>query len=429
MPKTATIAPPSTKAKTNDTAADDAAPTFPSLAGLGVEQAVGQVAEFAVETRCSDLFLGSEADHVKVSVRQLGTVREVARIPADLGRRFISHLKAMAGMDLSERRRPLDGRWIFNREGGEAVEMRINMVPTLHGEDLAIRMLDRSSQLFDLAHVGLEPEQHDQVMSMLDSPGGLVLLAGPTGSGKTATIYACLQHLNDGKHKINTIEDPIEFALAGVRQSQVNAAIKLGFYDLLRAILRQSPDVIVVGEIRDKETAQTAVHAANAGHLVLATVHAGSAAAGPQSLRALDVHTPFLASSLRGVISQRLIRTLCPNCKTPFDVADVPHVFDEVKRWLKPGEGTTLYAPRGCAICEGGGYSARTGVFEVMPISTAIRHAIAEGRPAASLRHIAIEQGLPQFRQSALLKVAKGLTSTEEVFRAIPSEQLGELDE
>jgi general secretion pathway protein E len=408
---------------------DSAAPKFPSLAGIGVEQAVGRVAEFAVETRCSDLFLGSEADHVKISVRQLGTLREVARVPLEMGKRFISHLKAMAGMDLSERRRPLDGRWIFNREDGDPVEMRINMVPTLHGEDLAIRMLDRSSQLFDLAHLGLEPEQHDQIVSMLNSPGGLVLLAGPTGSGKTATIYACLQHLNDGKHKINTIEDPIEFALPGVRQSQVNAAIKLGFHDLLRAILRQAPDVIVVGEIRDRETAQTAVHAANAGHLVLATVHANSAAAGPQSLRALDVHTPFLASSLRGVISQRLIRTLCPNCKTPFDVADVPHVFDEVKRWLKPGEGKTLFAPHGCPICEGGGYTARTGVFEVMPISHALRNAIAEGHPAADLRKIAVAEGVPQFRQAALLKVAKGYTSTEEVFRAIPSEQLGETDE
>ena len=428
MPETARIPSPSTNAEGE---AEAAAPKFPSLAGLGAEQAVARVAEFAVETRCSDLFLASEADHVKISVRQLGTVREVARVPAELGRRLISHLKAMAGMDLTERRRPLDGRWIFD-DGGEreaAVEMRINIVPTLHGEDMAIRMLDRESQLYDLAHLGLEPEQHDQLASMLDSPGGLVLLAGPTGSGKTATIYACIQHLNDGNHKINTIEDPIEFALAGVRQSQVNAAIKLGFHELLRAILRQSPDVIVVGEIRDRETAQTAVHAANAGHLVLATVHASSAAAGPQSLRALDVHTPFLASSLRGVISQRLVRTLCPNCKTPFDVGDIPHVFDEVKRWLKPGEGKTLFAPRGCAICEGRGYTDRTGVFEVMPISPALRNAVADGRAAGDLRRIAIDAGVPQFRQAALLKVAKGQTSTDEVFRAIPSEQLGEMDE
>lgn len=427
MPKTAPLASPSAKPEAEIEAGP---PKFPSLAGLGAEQAVALVAEFAIQSRCSDLFLASEADHVKLSVRQLGTVREVARVPSELGKRFISHLKATAGMDLTERRRPLDGRWIFSGgESGNAVEMRINIVPTLYGEDMAIRMLDRESQLYDLAHLGLEPEQHDQVMSMLDSPGGLILLAGPTGSGKTATIYACIQHLNDGNHKINTIEDPIEFALPGVRQSQVNVAIKLGFHELLRAILRQSPDVIVVGEIRDRETAQTAVHAANAGHLVLATVHASSAAGGPQSLRALDVHTPFLASSLRGVISQRLIRTLCPNCKTPFDVADVPHVFDEVKRWLKPGEGKTLYAPRGCDICEGRGYTARTGVFEVMPMSAPLRNAVADGRPAPALRRTAIDQGLPQFRQAALLKVAKGLTSTEEVFRAIPSEQLGELDE
>lgn len=402
---------------------------FPSLAGLTVEQAVARIADHAVELRSSDLFLGSEADHVSISVRQLGIVTKLAQVPIEQGKRYISHLKAIAGMDVSEHRRPLDGRWIFKRDPDRAVEMRINMVPTLHGEDLAIRMLDRESQLFGLDRLGLEREQHDHLLSMLDSPGGLVLLAGPTGAGKTATIYACLQYLNDGKHKINTIEDPIEFALPGVRQSQVSAAIKLGFYDLLRAILRQSPDVIVVGEIRDSETAQTAVHAANAGHLVLATVHAAAATAGPQSLRALDVHAPFLASALRGVISQRLVRTLCAACKAPFDVADVPHVFDEVKRWLKPGEGKTLFAPRGCPACESRGYTARTGVFEVMPISPALRTAISDARPTADLRQIAAAEGMLQFRQAALLKVARGLTSTDEVFRAVPSEQLLELDE
>lgn len=399
---------------------------FPNLSGLSAEQAVTRLAGFAVASGCSDLFLATEADHVVVMVRQLGIVRELTRLPQEQGKRCISHLKAISGLDLSEHRRPQDGRWIFDHDGESPVEMRISMVPTLHGEDLAVRMMDRQAQLFALNQLGLEPEQLDQATTMLESPGGLILLAGPTGAGKTATIYACLQHLSDGAHKINTIEDPIEFALPGVRQSQVNTAIKLGFYDLLRAILRQSPDVIVVGEIRDRETAQTAVHAANAGHLVLATVHASCAVAGPQSLRSLDVHAPFLASALRGVVSQRLMRTLCPTCKTPFDVTDVPHVFDEVKRWLKPGEGKTLFAPRGCSLCEGRGYSARTGVFEVMAVSPALRTAIADGRPAADLRQIASAEGMLQFRQAALLKVAHGLTSTDEVFRAIPAEQLAE---
>lgn len=405
-----------------------AAIKFPSLGGLGAEQAVARLAGFAIASKCSDLFLASESDHIAVSVRQLGIVRELTRLQLEQGKRCISHLKAISGLDLSEHRRPLDGRWLFDRDGETPVELRINTVPTLHGEDLAVRLVDRESQLFGLGQIGLESQQYDQLTAMLDSPGGLVLLAGPTGAGKTATIYACLQHLNDGGHKINTIEDPIEFALPGIRQSQVNAAIKLGFYELLRAILRQSPDVIVVGEIRDRETAQTAVHAANAGHLVLATVHASCAAAGPQSLRSLDVHAPFLASALRGVVSQRLMRTLCPNCKTAFDVADVPHIFDEVKPWLRPHEGKTIYAPGGCDQCEGRGYSARTGVFEVIPISSKLRTAIADGRGADDLRQIAADEGMLQFRQAALLKVACGQTSTDEVFRAIPAEQLAELD-
>jgi type II secretory ATPase GspE/PulE/Tfp pilus assembly ATPase PilB-like protein len=254
-----------------------------------------------------------------------------------------------------------------------------------------------------------------------------VLLAGPTGAGKTATLYASIQHLNDGKHKINTIEDPIEFALAGVRQSQVNPSIKLGFYELLRAIMRQSPDVIMVGEIRDPETAQTAVHAANAGQLVLATVHSTDAAGAAQSMRSLNVHPPFLASALRGIISQRLVRTLCPACKAPFDVADVPHLFDEIKRWLAPGEGKTLFAPHGCSACENLGYAGRSGVFEVVPSSTWLRAAIAEGSPAADIRRKGADDGLLQFRQAALLKVARGITSTDEVFRTVPSEQLLDL--
>jgi type II secretory ATPase GspE/PulE/Tfp pilus assembly ATPase PilB-like protein len=402
---------------------------IPSLSGLTVAQAVNRLIELAADMSASDLFFASDADEVTISIRHLGIVRKLGAVPADQGKRFISHVKAAAEMDVSEHRRPLDGRWIYHRNDDRAFDLRISMIPTIEGEDLAIRLLDRTTQLFTLEQIGLESEQRDQLMQMLSSPSGLILFTGPTGSGKSASMYACLTYLNDGEHKINTIEDPIEFVLAGIRQSQVNPVIEVGFKELLRGALRQSADVIMIGEIRDAETAQIAVQAANAGHLVLATVHAPSAPAAVQSMRGLGVHPPFLAGALRGVLSQRLVRTLCPKCKVAFDVADAPHLFDDVKPWLAPGEGKNLYSPRGCDACNGKGYAARTGVFEVMAVTPALRAVIADGSSPGDIRKKALAEGMRQFRQPALLKVARGLTSTEEVFRAVPSEHLLELEE
>jgi type II secretory ATPase GspE/PulE/Tfp pilus assembly ATPase PilB-like protein len=259
---------------------------------------------------------------------------------------------------------------------------------------------------------------------MLESPSGLILLTGPTGSGKTTTLYACLARLNDGQRKINTIEDPIEYALDGIRQSQVNPAVDLGFPQLLRSVLRQSPDVIMIGEIRDGETAETAVRAANSGHLVLATIHAPAAPGAIQSMRALGVHPHFLATALRGVVSQRLVRTLCPSCKVSFDLSHAPHTFDDVRPWLSPEDGKLFYAPKGCELCNNVGYAGRTAIFEVLPIGRSIRNLISDNRPTREIRLTAIEEKMLEFRQAALLKVALGLTSTEEVFRVIPSEHM-----
>jgi type II secretory ATPase GspE/PulE/Tfp pilus assembly ATPase PilB-like protein len=259
---------------------------------------------------------------------------------------------------------------------------------------------------------------------MIDAPAGLVLMTGPTGSGKTATQYAALLRLNDGRRKINTIEDPVEYLVDGIRQSQVNPSVDLGFSELLRAVLRQSPDIIMVGEIRDAETAQIAVHAANSGTLVFATVHAASAPGAVQSMRSLGVHSHFLANALRGVVSQRLVRTFCEACRVSFDLSDAPHTFEEVKPFLSDGEGAALYAPRGCEACNAEGYAARTGVFEVMSITRTLREVISDGASAGDIRASAVEDGMLEFRHAALLKVARGLTSVEEVFRVIPPEHL-----
>ena len=391
---------------------------------LAADKATARLIEYAAMLNASDLFFATDDEQVTVQIRHLGMVQTISAVTAEAGKRMIQHIKAAAQMDLTEKRRPADGRWIYRPESGPVCDLRVSVVPTLHGEDLSLRLLIRESQLFTLDTIGLTRQQHAQVLSMLEGPSGLVLLTGPTGSGKTATLYACLAHLNDGQKKINTIEDPIEFAVAGIRQSQVNGAVDLGFAELLRSVLRQSPDVIMIGEIRDAETAETAVRAANSGHLVLATIHAGAAAGAIQSMRALGVNPHFLATALRGIVSQRLVRTLCTECKVTFDLSGSPHTFDEVRPWLAADEGKTLFAARGCPACSGLGYLARTGVFEVMPISKTIRNMISDNAATRDIRAKAVEEHMMEFRQAALLKVALGSTSIEEVFRVIPSEHL-----
>lgn len=392
--------------------------------GLLVEDAVSRLIAHALKLNASDLFLLSNESFVSIQVRHLGIVRPLAIVSPDTGRRFMLHIKASAGMDVAERRRPADGRWICQADDGRTIDLRINVVPTLHGEDLGIRLLMRETQLFTLESLGMLPDQYRHFESVLGSSSGLILTTGPSGSGKTATLYAALEHLNDGSRKINTIEDPIEFSLEGLRQSQINANLGLNFAVLLRSVLRQSPDVIMVGEIRDIETAETAVRAANSGHVVFSTLHAPTAAGAAQSLLSLGVHPHFLSTSLRGVVAQRLVRTLCPACRLSYDISHAPHIFDDIRTWLGPDEGGTFYAPRGCDACDGVGYASRTGVFELLNVTRGVRNLIAENAGTRTIHNLAIEEGMLDFRRAALLTVARGITSTEEVFRVMPSEHL-----
>jgi len=398
--------------------------TMLDVNGLSVEQGVRELVAHAADMPASDLFILTNEQHVSVQVRFLGLIQPLAVVPLEHGRRMISHIKAISGMDLTERRKPLDGRWVHEREDGSSVDLRISMIPTHFGEDLAMRLLPRDQHMYRIDELGMTDQQREQFQTLIESPSGVILVTGPTGAGKTASLYASLLQLHDGKKKINTIEDPVEYTVDGLRQSEIRPKIGLGFADLLLSCLRQSPDVIMIGEIRDEVTANTAIRAGNSGHLVLATLHAPTAAAAIQSMRALGTTPHFLSTSMRGIIAQRLVRTLCPHCKLAFDLDIAPHTFDEVKQWLSPGEGQTLYAPRGCEHCAFTGYAGRTGVFEVMPISRELRSMIAAGKSAAEVRDKAVADGMLEFRQSALLKVAQGLTSTEEVFRVIPSEHL-----
>lgn len=394
------------------------------LARLTPERAVEASIRHAVEMGASDLFFCAAEQHLAVQVRHLGIVRTIAIVTPDEGRRMIAHIRNASGADVNEKRRPGDGRWIFRDDDDEGVDLRINFIPTIFGEDVAIRLLVRGAEMFELDELGMTPEQLAAYRMMIESPSGLILITGPTGSGKTATLYATLKRLNDGRRKINTIEDPVEYTVEGIHQSQTNPAIDLSFAELLKAVLRQSPDVIMIGEVRDEETAKIAVRAANSGILVLATLHAPDAAMAISSMRAYGIPNHFLATCLRGVVSQRLVRTLDPDTRIKFDLTDAPHTFDEVRHLLGPDEGKVLYAPGPAPSNQMTGYAGRTGVFEVMSITRAMRNHIAEGDSTDAIRKLAQKENMLAFRQAGLLKVARGITSAEELFRVIPTEQL-----
>jgi type II secretory ATPase GspE/PulE/Tfp pilus assembly ATPase PilB-like protein len=397
----------------------------PNVAGLLPEIAVGHLIDHSVKMPASDLFISQNDNHVAVSARHLGIVQLLTVLTPDQGRRMISYIKVMAGLDLAESRRPLDGRWVRGDEPATRVDLRVSTIPTLYGEDVTIRLLSRNQQALSVENLGMTRREMNELIGILGNPSGLILVTGPTGSGKTTTLYGCLKHLNNGQRKINTIEDPIEYAIPGLRQSQINPKVEVGFPELLRSVLRQSPDVIMIGEIRDFVTAETAVRAANSGHLVLASLHAPSASSAVQSMLSLGAHPHFLSNSLLGVIAQRLVRTLCSKCKESFDMSDATPMFDEVRPWLEPGQGTQLFNAKGCSECFQTGYSGRTGVFEVLRTTRELRRLVAEGRPTRELRLKALEQGLLDLRRAALLKVARGETNAEEILRTIPSEELG----
>jgi type II secretory ATPase GspE/PulE/Tfp pilus assembly ATPase PilB-like protein len=367
---------------------------------------VDRLLDDAARQHASDLFLSSEDGFWSVSVRRLGVVHQVGRLSAELGRHCAAHLRAEAGMDIAEHRHPQDGRWVHRASEGRVLDLRVCVLPTLHGDDISVRLLHRQTCLLRLDSIGLPPAERERVGRLLGSPSGLILVTGPTGSGKTTTLYACLEHLNDGRRRIHTIEDPIEYAIPGVHQSQVNPKQGVHFPDLLRGIIRQGPDVIMVGEVRDAETAQTAVHAGNSGHLVMATLHAAVAAGSVPGMLAFGVQPHFLATSLIGAMSQRLVRTLCHRCQFASEEGEPPAVG------------------LGCPACHHTGYSGRAAVFEVLEVTPAVRGLIQSRAPAQAIEEQAYRDGMTGLRRSADELVARGVTDPAEVGRCVPPECL-----
>jgi general secretion pathway protein E len=381
---------------------------------------VNQLIARAVETHASDVHLEPFPDRLRVRYRYDGVLHEVEPPPARLQAAVISRIKIMARLDIAERRLPQDGRIKLTVRGHE-IDFRVSTIPSLHGEKVVLRILDRTAVEFDYAKLGLPQDIREGIERALDLPNGMVLVTGPTGSGKTTTLYTGLLRLNTVARNVITVEDPIEYQLTGINQIQVKPQIGLNFASLLRSILRQDPDVIMIGEIRDLETVQIAVQAALTGHLVLSTIHTNSAAATMTRLRDMGLEDYLMTATLKAVLAQRLVRRLCPACKTP-DPAPAALIERLGLERLAPPQGITLFHPRGCPECRGTGFRGRRAIAELLVPSHAVDRLIFDGADAAAIERTAVEQGMRPIFDTGLLAAAEGETTIEEVVRCIRSE-------
>jgi general secretion pathway protein E len=370
----------------------------------------------AVKERASDIHLNPEEKDITVRYRIDGVLREVIRPPKRYQASIASRIKIMGGLNIAEKRLPQDGR-IRIKIAGKDVDIRLSTVPTANGERIVMRLLDKSNVLLDLSELGLEPWQLEAVDGLAHRAHGIVLVTGPTGSGKTTTLYAALARINSPDLNILTIEDPVEIPLKGVGQVQVNPKIELTFANGLRSFLRQDPDVIMVGEIRDLETAEIAIQASLTGHLVLSTVHTNDAAGAITRLVDMGVQPFLVASSLVGVLAQRLVRVLCRECREAYvPTREEREQVGLTDRTLaEAGNPTHVYRSRGCPACQGTGYQGRTGIYELMMVNDDVRPLILRSVDSGTIKKAAVERGMVTLMEHGAFKVARGITSAAEV--------------
>ncbi|MEW5853027.1 MAG: GspE/PulE family protein [Myxococcota bacterium] len=386
-----------------------------------VARILEEVLARAVQVRASDVHIETFRDDVDVRFRMDGVLRHVntAISPANV-RALVSRIKVLADLDIAERRLAQDGRITATfREGSaeKTVDLRVSVVPGPFGEDAVLRILDGSAPLLGLEKLGLPAELQRTLREIISNPEGMLLVTGPTGSGKTTTLYSALHHLASETRKILTVEDPVEYVLPKVNQKQVGP--KMDFADHVRAFLRQNPDVILVGEIRDAETAEVAVRAAQTGHLVLSTLHTNDAVQTVSRLGVLGVHPNLLSGVLLGALAQRLVRRLCTACREPA----VPTDDERARLGLSPDDHA-FFRARGCAQCGGDGYRGRVGIYELMVVDDELADLIADNVPVHRLRIVATEKGMRSLAADALQKAREGLTSLAEILRVVPYRQL-----
>ncbi|MGI9334451.1 MAG: type II secretion system ATPase GspE [Gammaproteobacteria bacterium] len=371
----------------------------------------------ALDSRASDIHIEPFENRLKVRYRVDGVLRDVDAPPVNSAAAVISRIKVMANLDIAERRVPQDGRIKIRVEGRE-IDMRISTVPTMHGESVVMRLLDKASLPLDFEVLGFEGRNLARLHEMLSHPHGIILVTGPTGSGKTTTLYAALHALNTDDRKILTVEDPVEYQLEGINQIQIKDQVGLTFASALRAILRQDPDVIMIGEMRDLETARIAVQASLTGHLVFSTLHTNDAPSSVTRMLDMGVADHLVTSTVVGVLAQRLVRTLCPDCAVPYKV--LPEVAQELRLSRFTGgntDGLELYRARGCDNCEGSGYRGRTTIAEILPMTDPVRQAVLAQGEATAVRRAAEAEGIENMHGAGMRKALAGLTTVEEVER------------
>ncbi len=364
----------------------------------------------AVKLGASDIHIEPYERHMRVRYRVDGVLSEVMEPPIKLKNAITSRLKIMSELDIAERRVPQDGR-IKLKIGKKKIDLRVSVLPCIFGEKVVMRILDKSNLNLDLADFGMEQKAIDDIYEAIASPFGMVLVTGPTGSGKTTTLYSCLSKLNNTERNIMTAEDPVEYNIDGINQVQVRDAVGLTFATALKAFLRQDPNIVMVGEIRDLETGGIATKAALTGHLVLSTLHTNDAPSTINRMIDMGIEPFLVASSTVLIMAQRLVRRICGNCKEEVKLSE------EALRDLDMKPGTPVYKGKGCDRCHGSGYSGRQGLYEVMPITPEIRELILDRAATPEICKLAIKQGMLTLREDGLIKVAKGVTTVEEVLR------------
>lgn len=377
---------------------------------------VNEILLEAIESRASDVHIESEQTGLRIRYRIDGVLHPQP-VPPEISRfqaAIISRLKIMARLNIAERRLPQDGR-ILLKVGGREVDVRVSVIPMIHGEGIVMRLLDKGAMEFTLSKLGMEPDQYEIFENLIRLPHGIILVTGPTGSGKTTTLYSALLEIRNDAVKIITTEDPVEYQLAGIGQIQVHPKIGLTFANSLRSILRHDPDIVLVGEIRDLETAENAIHASLTGHLVFSTLHTNDAAGAYTRLTDMGVEPFLVSSTVEAVMAQRLVRTLCPACKEPYRPAakDLPPDFpiDKLK------QGATIYRAVGCRECRHVGYRGRVGIFELLVTSDRIRQLAHERNSTWAIQQAAIQEGMRTLREDGWVKVLSGRTTVDEVVR------------
>jgi type II secretion system protein E len=389
-----------------------------------VVRLVNEILLEAIESRASDVHIESQAAGIKIRYRIDGML-QLQPTPLEIGRfqaAIISRLKIMARLNIAEKRLPQDGR-IKLRVSGRDIDVRVSVIPMLHGEGIVMRILDKGRMKFSLEAIGMEPDLHRRYSELIRLPHGIVLVTGPTGSGKTTTLYSSLLEIKSEESKIITTEDPVEYQLEGINQIQVHPKIGLTFAASLRSILRHDPDIVLVGEIRDMETAENAIQASLTGHLVFSTLHTNDAPSAYTRLVDMGVEPFLVASTVEAVMAQRLVRTLCKECRAPFQPKqeDMPKDFpwDDFKSGGQP-----LYRPKGCRACRQLGFIGRQGIFELCETTDAVRQLAHDRASSWEIRQAARKDGMRTLRQDAWLKVLDGVTTVDEVLRVTKGDRL-----